>query len=132
MTASSTATWATGEPEDISALTRERTTKAPNRNGSEPSCYECCLNSFSSGGKGTRTPNPLLAKQVRYQLRHTPGVQADITRSYTDCAIAGVSEGSAAHEDSKRITTRLAPPITDSVSATFVKPSFSNIERSPG
>ena len=34
--------------------------------------YECCLNSFSSGGKGTRTPNPLLAKQVRYQLRHTP------------------------------------------------------------
>lgn len=24
------------------------------------------------GGKGTRTPNPLLAKQVRYQLRHTP------------------------------------------------------------
>src|SRR5699024_726822 len=32
-----------------------------------------CLTSFSSGGKGTRTPNPLLAKQVRYQLRHTPG-----------------------------------------------------------
>src|SRR5699024_3740428 len=31
-----------------------------------------CLTSFSSGGKGTRTPNPLLAKQVRYQLRHTP------------------------------------------------------------
>ena len=24
------------------------------------------------GGKGTRTPNPLLAKQVRYQLRHAP------------------------------------------------------------
>ena len=35
-----------------------------------------CLTSFSSGGKGTRTPNPLLAKQVRYQLRHTP-VRAD-------------------------------------------------------
>src|SRR5699024_5998128 len=28
--------------------------------------------SCSSGGKGTRTPNPLLAKQMRYQLRHTP------------------------------------------------------------
>src|SRR5699024_9507466 len=27
---------------------------------------------YSSGGKGTRTPNPLLAKQMRYQLRHTP------------------------------------------------------------
>ena len=26
-----------------------------------------------SGAKGTRTPNPLLAKQVRYQLRHGPG-----------------------------------------------------------
>jgi hypothetical protein len=25
-----------------------------------------------SGAKGTRTPNPLLAKQVRYQLRHGP------------------------------------------------------------
>src|SRR5699024_12773017 len=24
------------------------------------------------GGKGTRTPNPLLAKQMRYQLRHAP------------------------------------------------------------
>ena len=28
---------------------------------------------FNSGAKGTRTPNPLLAKQVRYQLRHGPG-----------------------------------------------------------
>ena len=26
------------------------------------------------GAKGTRTPNPLLAKQVRYQLRHGPSV----------------------------------------------------------
>ena len=25
-----------------------------------------------SGAEGTRTPNPLLAKQVRYQLRHSP------------------------------------------------------------
>src|SRR5690606_10004037 len=25
------------------------------------------------GGEGTRTPNPLLAKQVRYQRRHAPG-----------------------------------------------------------
>jgi hypothetical protein len=27
-----------------------------------------------SGAKGTRTPNPLLAKQVRYLLRHGPSV----------------------------------------------------------
>lgn len=31
-----------------------------------------CSGLFFGGGKGTRTPNPLLAKQVRYQLRHTP------------------------------------------------------------
>ena len=32
-----------------------------------------CENAVVSGGaKGTRTPNPLLAKQVRYQLRHGP------------------------------------------------------------
>ena len=30
------------------------------------------LRDFICGGKGTRTPNPLLAKQMRYQLRHTP------------------------------------------------------------
>ena len=29
---------------------------------------------ITGGAKGTRTPNPLLAKQVRYQLRHGPGV----------------------------------------------------------
>jgi hypothetical protein len=27
----------------------------------------------AGGAKGTRTPNPLLAKQVRYLLRHGPG-----------------------------------------------------------
>ena len=27
------------------------------------------------GGTGTRTPNPLLAKQVRYQLRHAPEME---------------------------------------------------------
>jgi hypothetical protein len=33
-----------------------------------------CKPALTRGGaKGTRTPNPLLAKQVRYQLRHGPG-----------------------------------------------------------
>ena len=30
------------------------------------------LSSPKRGGEGTRTPNPLLAKQMRYQLRHAP------------------------------------------------------------
>jgi hypothetical protein len=30
------------------------------------------LTRANSGAKGTRTPNPLLAKQVRYLLRHGP------------------------------------------------------------
>ena len=29
------------------------------------------------GAKGTRTPNPLLAKQVRYHLRHGPDVRTE-------------------------------------------------------
>jgi hypothetical protein len=32
------------------------------------------------GAKGTRTPNPLLAKQVRYQLRHGPVVTVGSSR----------------------------------------------------
>ena len=35
------------------------------------------VSTFSSGAKGTRTPNPLLAKQVRYQLRHGPSSLRD-------------------------------------------------------
>ena len=31
----------------------------------------------TGGAEGTRTPNPLLAKQVRYQLRHGPVVRSD-------------------------------------------------------
>ena len=34
------------------------------------------VSSGCGGAKGTRTPNPLLAKQVRYQLRHGPWVAA--------------------------------------------------------
>ena len=34
----------------------------------EPDRHRC-------GAKGTRTPNPLLAKQVRYQLRHGPAAR---------------------------------------------------------
>lgn len=46
------------------------------------------------GGKGTRTPNPLLAKQVRYQLRHAPeGVQLSWSvRVVSDGARESVAE----------------------------------------
>ena len=37
------------------------------------------------GGKGTRTPNPLLAKQVRYQLRHGPLEIDRISDLLPDC-----------------------------------------------
>ena len=36
-----------------------------------------------SGAKGTRTPNPLLAKQVRYQLRHGPRSRCTISTDGT-------------------------------------------------
>ena len=39
----------------------------------EEALYEERSGPLTCGGaKGTRTPNPLLAKQVRYQLRHGP------------------------------------------------------------
>ncbi len=59
-TVRSTHTWATGEP-DSSPPERRRLRTILVRSLR-----------VSGGGKGTRTPNPLLAKQVRYQLRHTP------------------------------------------------------------
>ena len=40
--------------------------RAPN------ACQACSDLRKRGGAKGTRTPNPLLAKQVRYQLRHGP------------------------------------------------------------
>ena len=49
-----------------------QTTKAPNRNRFGAFVLRVLSQNYSSGGKGTRTPNPLLAKQMRYQLRHTP------------------------------------------------------------
>ena len=43
----------------------------PSRSGTRPDENVSDLVPLS-GAKGTRTPNPLLAKQVRYQLRHGP------------------------------------------------------------
>ena len=57
-----------------------------NDEGSEPQWFGAFVlrvlsQNYSSGGKGTRTPNPLLAKQMRYQLRHTPGRVHTLTPS---------------------------------------------------
>ena len=44
------------------------------------------------GGEGTRTPNPLLAKQVRYQLRHGPwssGPEARVGSGRGRCLVGG-------------------------------------------
>ncbi len=49
------------------------------------------------GAKGTRTPNPLLAKQVRYQLRHGPEVvRCARPVGFQFAAAAGTSPGPAA------------------------------------
>ena len=41
--------------------------------GMKEPLLRCGKGALTCGGaKGTRTPNPLLAKQVRYQLRHGP------------------------------------------------------------
>ena len=44
------------------------------------------------GAKGTRTPNPLLAKQVRYQLRHGPRVLYALVGGFSPSA-SGRSSG---------------------------------------
>ena len=48
------------------------------------------------GSEGTRTPDPLHAMQVRYQLRHRPSFAEKATgtgyySSRTDCASAGAT-----------------------------------------
>ena len=62
------------------------------------------------GAKGTRTPNPLLAKQVRYQLRHGPVIV--LVRGQTlSLAAAHVSVGlSCLDFDSAQKTPAAASP----------------------
>jgi hypothetical protein len=46
----------------------------------------------SGGAKGTRTPNPLLAKQVRYQLRHGPVADLAGIRTRRVCSVERVGD----------------------------------------
>ena len=66
---------------DFAALCQEARRSSPPRQNSRHTgenerarrSSRLALSLFSyGGGTGTRTPNPLLAKQVRYQLRHAP------------------------------------------------------------
>jgi hypothetical protein len=58
-----------------------------------------------SGAKGTRTPDPLLAKQVRYQLRHSPRRNGRSRGLWTILASAVIS---SIQPRSTSVTTRPA------------------------
>ena len=65
------------------------------------------------GAKGTRTPNPLLAKQVRYQLRHGPGGRGPIppkaarpTHDGTSSRLAGTTAGNFTPDEMSRAISR--------------------------
>ena len=67
----------------------------------------------SCGANGTRTRNPLLAKQVRYQLRHSPvGETQSSTASVTDVHRSALSERST------RICRTAMPTATTDPTAT--------------
>jgi hypothetical protein len=41
--------------------------------GGQPTCHDADVPEESKGGaEGIRTPDPLIANEVRYQLRHSP------------------------------------------------------------
>ena len=46
---------------------------------------------FTGGAEGTRTPDPLHAMQVRYQLRHSPKKYFDGKGKYSLYALAVIS-----------------------------------------
>src|SRR6478752_3916040 len=52
------------------------------------------------GAKGTRTPNPLLAKQVRYQLRHGPWVASHASRPGRQPTVPGAG-GDDGHDEQR-------------------------------
>ena len=67
----STPTGTTNPSADHPDPSRKPEIRTPDRGPDCPGSLE----RSHGGAKGTRTPNPLLAKQVRYQLRHGPWVE---------------------------------------------------------
>src|SRR5690625_3926743 len=71
------------------------------------------LTAASCGGEGTRTPNPLLAKQVRYQLRHAP---EPVGPDFLDTrVIPGGRNSPAAGSSAKNITSQNRWQLSDAV-----------------
>ncbi len=77
--------------------------------------------------RGLEPLTPCLQSRCATNCAIPPGVQADITRMRRADAIGAVYD-----DLSNCITTRFEPPTSDTVSATFINPSFSNIDRRPG
>ena len=73
------------------------------------------------GANGTRTRNPLLAKQVRYQLRHSPvgGTQSS-TASVTDVHRSALSERSTRICRTTMPTATTDPTATQQVTHFFI------------
>ncbi len=73
------------------------------------------------GANGTRTRNPLLAKQVRYQLRHSPvgGTQSS-TVSVTDVHRSALSERSTRICRTTMPTATTDPTATQQVTHFFI------------
>src|SRR5690606_20236775 len=69
------------------ALRRGETVRERRRPGPTDRSWSC-----GGGARGTRTPNPLLAKQVRYQLRHGPGRHGLGPVMSESCSLEGVGD----------------------------------------
>ena len=77
-----------------------------------------------SGANGTRTRNPLLAKQVRYQLRHSPvGDAQSSTVSVTDVHRSALSERSTRTCRTTMPTATTDPTATQHVTHFFMMSS---------
>src|SRR6478609_4299845 len=90
------------------------------------------------GAKGTRTPNPLLAKQVRYQLRHGPWVptpRAGQERQLAEAGFGGAERTSSvasAHSSCSArwsrtfFWTTMAPAATMATTSNFLNTGVSS------
>ena len=78
-------------------------------------------NKLSGGANGTRTRNPLLAKQVRYQLRHSPvGDPQSSAVSVTDVHRSALSERSTRTCRTTMPTATTDPTATQHVTHFFM------------
>ena len=79
--------------------------------------------SDQGGGEGTRTPNPLLAKQVRCQLRHAPRCPAQAgRRCHFTGSVTSAHRACSARSDSRlRHTTKPAAATSARTNSFFTR-----------